>query len=177
MFRRLLLLVAFVPLLSATPLFAYRLRCDLNDNCAMGNPPPVEGSEPPPTLTPGQGSPPVVGLGELEPYRSADIAATGIVLSTGEFQTTVTDMEIAGRGFPFRLTRTYRSRRDAERSVLGWNWDLSYDEYLTPATSYLNGPIDRVVWKMGNGFAGIWVLDTLSSSPKFVPLLSDKLVE
>jgi hypothetical protein len=30
--------------------------------------------------------------------------------------------------------------------------DLSYDEYLIPATSYSGGPIDRIVWKMGNGF-------------------------
>jgi YD repeat-containing protein len=167
MLRRLLLLAAFLPLLSVTPSFAYRLRCDLNDNCAMGAPPPVEGSEPPPTLTPGQGTPMVIGATELEPFRSADMAATGIVLSTGEFQTTVTDMEIPGRGFPFRLARTYRSRRDGERSVLGWNWDLSYDEYLIPATSYSGGPIDRIVWKMGNGFEAIWVFDQLGHWTSF----------
>jgi hypothetical protein len=64
----------------------------------------------------------VIAATELEPFRSADMAATGIVLSTGEFQTTVTDREIPWRWFPFRLARTYRSRRDGERSVLGWNW-------------------------------------------------------
>jgi len=83
----------------------------------------------------------------------------GVVLSTGEFQITVADLEIPGRGFPFRLSRTYRSRRDGERSLLGHNWSLSYDEYLKPGT-YEQTPgqhCDAVQWTMGNGFSEMWI--------------------
>ncbi|HMC82814.1 MAG TPA: DUF6531 domain-containing protein, partial [Candidatus Polarisedimenticolia bacterium] len=71
---------------------------------------------------------------------------------------TVTDSEIPGRGFPFKLTRTYRSRRDGERSILGYNWQLNYDEYLTPGTYSENHHVYQAVqWTMGNGFTDVWV--------------------
>src|SRR5712692_11112965 len=67
-----------------------------------------------------------------EPYRNADLGTLGVVLSNGEFHITVTDMEIPGRGFPFQLSRTFRSKKDNSSgfSLLGTSWFLSYDEYL-----------------------------------------------
>ncbi|TMQ61250.1 MAG: hypothetical protein E6K78_12990 [Candidatus Eisenbacteria bacterium] len=62
---------------------------------------------------------------------------------------TVTDSEIPGRGFPFKLTRTYRSRRDGERSILGYNWQLNYDEYLTPGTYSENHHVYQAVQRLG----------------------------
>ena len=148
--------ILLLVLLSSSVSLAYRQRCSVNDQCAEGNIPALTDSPNPP---PGQGSPPVIDPVEMEAFRSSDISATGVVLSTGEFQLTVTDMEIPGRGFPFRLTRTYRSRRDGERSVLGFNWDLNYDEYLTPGTAPGENTITRVAWKMGDGFTGLWMFD------------------
>jgi RHS repeat-associated protein len=81
-----------------------------------------------------------------------------VVLSTGEFQLSATDMEIPGRGFPFRLTRTYRSRKDGEKSVLGYNWYLNLDEYLTPGVFTSDGhTYPAIQWKLGNGFTDVWV--------------------
>lgn len=51
-------------------------------------------------------------------------------LFSGEFHVTVTDLHIPGRGeVDFSLSRTYRSRSDAQ-TILGNNWFMSYDLYL-----------------------------------------------
>jgi RHS repeat-associated protein len=98
-------------------------------------------------------------LGEEEPFRNADIGPLGVVLSNGEYQTSVTDLEIPGRGIPFRLTRTYRSKRDFEPSFLGWNWQLGFDEYLRWGSSgdASGAGYPAIEWRMGNGWRALWV--------------------
>jgi RHS repeat-associated protein len=85
----------------------------------------------------------------------------GVILSSGDFQITVTDLAIPGRGMPFHLSRTYRSKRDGEFSVLGYNWQLNYDEYLTVGTwDMRDADGNRCValeWTMGNGYKDFWV--------------------
>ncbi len=152
MLRRAVFFVLILVLASPAA-FALRERCDESGNCASGNPPPNLGTAPSP---PSPGDPPVISLSEQEPYRNADMSETGVVLSTAGFQITVTDLEIPGRGFPFQLTRTYRSLRDANRSVLGYNWHLNYDEYLVPGTCSGGAVVNAIQWRMGNGWAEIW---------------------
>src|SRR5215831_17889911 len=97
--------------------------CDQDGNCMQhAAPPPDFGVDPQHPNRAGGAAWPMFSLWDQEPYRNSDMGPLGVVLSTGEFQITVTDMEIPGRGFPFLLTRTYRSRRDGERSLLGYNW-------------------------------------------------------
>src|SRR5437667_264981 len=64
-----------------------------------------------------------------------------------------------GRGFPLRLSRTYRSKRDFESSVLGFNWHLGYDEYLTPGgfVDASSVPHSAVEWTMDDGKRDRWV--------------------
>ncbi|HEV8336362.1 MAG TPA: RHS repeat-associated core domain-containing protein [Candidatus Polarisedimenticolia bacterium] len=96
---------------------------------------------------------------EEEPYRNPDMGPLGVVLSNGEFQLAVTDLEIPGRGFPFRLERTYRSKRDGAGSLLGMGWHLSYDEYLRAGIwvdEYGEGH-SAIQWTMGNGWRDLWV--------------------
>ncbi|MEM7364462.1 MAG: RHS repeat-associated core domain-containing protein [Pseudomonadota bacterium] len=52
-----------------------------------------------------------------------------VILSTGELVHTEVDLEIPGRGFPFRLTRTYRSQLNV-LGPLGYGWDFSYNKCL-----------------------------------------------
>ena len=136
---------------------AGRSRCDQEVGCVAEQPPPDFGPDANPSLPPGGGDP-VFYLRDQEPYRNSDMGPLGVVLSTGEFQLTVTDLEIPGRGFPFRLTRTYRSRKDGEKSVLGHNWYLNLDEYLTPGVFTVDGHTYAAIqWKLGNGFTDVWV--------------------
>jgi RHS repeat-associated protein len=96
---------------------------------------------------------------EEEPYRNPDMGPLGVVLSNGEFQLSVTDLEIPGRGFPFRLERTYRSKRDSLGSPLGMGWHLSLDEYLHAGIwvdEYGDGH-SAIQWTMGNGWRELWV--------------------
>lgn len=96
---------------------------------------------------------------EEEPYRNADRGPLGVVLSNGEFQITVTDLEIPGRGFPFRLTRTYRSKKDLACSFLGYNWHLNYDEYLQTGI-YVDAygvAHPSIQWTMANGWRELWI--------------------
>src|SRR5262245_54363669 len=134
--------------------------CDLNGECVdhSGTPKPDYGTDPQHPHPPGGGSGPRFNLWAQEPYRNSDLGPLGVVLSTGEFQITVTDFEIPGRGFPFRLAGTYRSKQDGEQTLLGQNWHLSYDEYLTPGF-YNDAGIncEAVRWMMGNGWHDIWV--------------------
>jgi len=65
------------------------------------------------------------------PHKGGD----PIILATGELEVGVTDLFIVGRGFPFELTRTYRSQYDYD-GPLGHNWDFSLNEsLLLPAAS------------------------------------------
>ena len=142
------------------PSFAARAICDMNGNCVEHNsqPGPYFGTDPQHRSLPGTDTSPLFNLADQEPYRSSDMGPLGVVLSTGEFQLTATDLEIPGRGFPFRLERTYRSRRDGARSLLGFNWHLGYDEVLTPGTYSDGGVICQAIeWSMGNGWKDIWV--------------------
>ena len=145
MVRRLLLFVLSV-VLCASPCLAVS-RCIVDGSCAPDPSPPDFGTYGQPPIPPGSITGlPTFPLAQQEPYRNPDMGPLGVVLSTGEFQITVTDFEIPGRGFPFRLTRTYRSRKDGNRSVLGYNWQLNYDEYLTPGTVSNPGRIPRVMY-------------------------------
>jgi RHS repeat-associated core domain len=108
-------------------------------------------------MPPGSGGPVYYPSGQ-EPFRNSDMGPLGVVLSSGDFQITVTDLEIPGRGMPFRLSRTYRSKRDGEKSLLGHNWQLSYDEYLTPGSWTFSGSsCTALEWRMGNGYSDVWV--------------------
>src|SRR5438093_13634750 len=92
-------------------------RCILDGGCAPEHTPPDFGPDartPPP---PGGGGSPVFSLAEQEPYRNSDMGPLGVVISTGEFQMTVTDSVIPGRGFPFKLTRTYHSKRERAQNI------------------------------------------------------------
>ncbi|HEU5181307.1 MAG TPA: DUF6531 domain-containing protein, partial [Candidatus Polarisedimenticolia bacterium] len=156
MIRRLLLPVLLL-VFSFTRIEAGRSRCDLGGTCAAEQPLPDFGPDLNPDVPPG-GGPPVFYLRDQEPYRNPDKGPLGVILSTGEFQLSVTDLEIPGRGFPFRLTRTYRSRKDGEKSLLGYNWTLNLDEYLTPGVFTADGhTYPAVQWKLGNGFSDVWV--------------------
>ena len=50
-------------------------------------------------------------------------------MATGELLVENVDLEISGRGFPFRFSRTYRSKI-IFNGVLGHNWDFSYNKRL-----------------------------------------------
>lgn len=166
-----LLTVGLMTMLFATPTLAYRQICT-DDTCHVGNVLPdfSPGSKPPRPWEGGGGSP-YFDLTDYEPYRSADEGGFGVVLSTGGFQLTVTDLEIPGRGFPFQLSRSYRSKGDGERSVLGYNWHLSYDEYLTQGIykDLTNTDRPALEWTMGNGWTNVWV--DYQSDGNFVPFL------
>src|SRR5262245_17493924 len=102
--------------LSVSASLASQTVCDLNGGCVdpSGAPKPYSGTDPQHPHSPGGGLGPRFNLWAQEPYRNSDLGPLGVVLSTGEFQMTVTDFEIPGRGFPFRLARTYRSKQDGE---------------------------------------------------------------
>lgn len=158
MIRRAFLFALFT-LSFAWPCLAQRNICDVNGDCPNHDHQPTF-SDPASRIPSGGVMPgPLFQLFHQEPYRNSDMGPLGVVLSTGEFQITVTDLEIPGRGFPFKLTRTYRSRRDGDRSLLGFNWHLNYDEYLTPG-SWMDDGIEEceaVEWTMGNGFTELFV--------------------
>ena len=99
------------------------------------------------------------GFTEEEPYRNPDLGPLGVVLSNGEFQIAVTDLEIPGRGLPFQLTRTYRSKQSDVRGPLGFGWHLSYDETLVIGTYRDPGLKSHpaIQWTLGNGWRQLWV--------------------
>ena len=146
--------------LSASPTLATQAICDRDGNCVdhSGQPAPYFGTDPQHPHSSDGTNGIIFSLYDQEPYRNSDMGPLGVVLSTGEFQITVTDFEIPGRGIPFRLSRTYRSRRDGERSLLGHNWHLGYDEYLTPGFWSDAGMIcEAAEWRMDNGWKDIWI--------------------
>src|SRR4030095_909715 len=105
--------------LSVSPSMAVQTICDRDGNCVehSGAPVPYFGTDPQHPHPSDGTTGPLFSLWDQEPYRNSDMGPLGVVLSTGEFQITVTDFEMPGRGFPFRLSRTYRSRKDGERSL------------------------------------------------------------
>ncbi|MGR9051269.1 MAG: Ig-like domain-containing protein, partial [Gammaproteobacteria bacterium] len=54
-----------------------------------------------------------------------DDAADPVIAGTGEFKLSHVDLSIPGRGFPFELKRTYRSRYNFN-GPLGYNWEFTY---------------------------------------------------
>lgn len=60
---------------------------------------------------------------------NVDQGADPVILATGEFIMTETDLSIPGRGFPFEFKRTYRSQFNFN-GPLGHNWDFNYREFL-----------------------------------------------
>ncbi len=68
---------------------------------------------------------------------------------SGEFVLTETDLLIAGRGFNYEFTRSYSSQGE-QQSPLGYNWDHTYNIYLThPTTDTLlmaNGPTGMIAY-------------------------------
>jgi RHS repeat-associated protein len=156
MVRRAVLLIALTVLFASTS-FAQRIVCDFELGCLT--PPsgsPDYGTDPQHPTPAGSSGPIFNGWGQ-EPFRNADMGPQGVVLSTGEFQITVTDLEVPGRGMPFRISRTYRSRKDAEKSLLGYNWSLNYDEYLTPGRWGTGIGCPAIEWRMGNGYSDTWI--------------------
>jgi hypothetical protein len=153
-------LLALMMTLSVSSSLASPTICDMNGECVdhSGAPAPYFGTDPQHPHAGWGGGGPVFNLWAQEPYRNSDMGPLGVVLSTGEFQITATDFEIPGRGVPFRLSRTYRSKQDGEQSLLGHNWHLGNDEYLTPGFYNDDGiPCEAVRWTMGNGWHDIWV--------------------
>ena len=61
--------------------------------------------------------------------RTMDATVDPVLLFSGQFQLTVTDVEIASAGFPLRFTRLYRSGVTFF-GPLGFNWDHNYNVYL-----------------------------------------------
>jgi RHS repeat-associated protein len=123
--------------------------------------PEIGGSTGPSGTSPRTGWPTLVspGFREEEPYRNPDMGPLGVVLSNGEFQTAVTDLEIPGRGFPFQLIRTYRSKKNPSATPIGFGWHLSYDEWLQPGSILDAGGESRpaIEWTMGDGWRQLWV--------------------
>ena len=76
---------------------------------------------------PPEGKPhPKFGLDDRE---SLDTIADPVIIYTGQYNLTVTDVEIASRGFPLHLTRTYLSG-PVYYGPWGFNWDHNYNIYL-----------------------------------------------
>ncbi len=61
--------------------------------------------------------------------RPLDATVDPVLLFSGQFQLTVTDVEIASAGFPLRFTRLYRSGITFF-GPLGFNWDHNYNVYI-----------------------------------------------
>ena len=76
----------------------------------------------------GDGTTPVVPGGEGQP-NGGEEGGDPVILYTGEFILTETDLQIPGRGFDFEFKRTYRSQYNFN-GPLGFNWDHNYRERL-----------------------------------------------
>lgn len=61
--------------------------------------------------------------------------ADPVYFFNGEFHLEASDLHIPGRGFDFELSRKYRSKT-GRRTILGYNWDLSYNIYLEKSGSH-----------------------------------------
>ena len=76
----------------------------------------------------GDGTTPDVPGGD-DDSTGADTSGDPVISFTGELVVEETDLQIPGRGFPFKLTRVYRSKYNYN-GILGHNWDFSYNRRL-----------------------------------------------
>ncbi|MCK4659818.1 MAG: DUF4347 domain-containing protein [Phycisphaerae bacterium] len=70
------------------------------------------------------------------PDDSGPDVSEPIYLFSGEYHYNTTDLRIAGRGFDFALRRKYRSKTGGP-TMMGANWDVSYNQYLEQRRSNL----------------------------------------
>lgn len=69
----------------------------------------------------------------LDDRQGLDTIADPVIIFTGQYSLTVTDVEIPSRGFPLQLTRTYLSG-SVYYGPWGYNWDHNYNGYLRELT-------------------------------------------
>src|SRR6185295_7943248 len=97
-------------------------------------------------------------MSDQEPYSNAAADANGVVLSSGEYVLSVTDLEIPWPGFPFRFTRTYRSRV-SKITPMGAAWSHNYLERITSADSICAG----ITWFRGDLWGGQFTYDSVTN--------------
>lgn len=101
---------------------------------------PTEPTPAPATVIHSQGQPLPPPRSEQAPDPPPNQTATGssqhpntggdpVILFSGQLYHQVTDLEVAGRGLHFRLTRTYL-HQTAYKGPLGYSWDYSYNLWL-----------------------------------------------
>jgi RHS repeat-associated protein len=61
--------------------------------------------------------------------QTPESAVDPVIVFSGEYALTITDVEIPSRGFPMRLVRSYRSG-PVSFGPWGYNWDHNYNVYL-----------------------------------------------
>jgi RHS repeat-associated protein len=69
----------------------------------------------------------------LDDRQGLDTIADPVIIFTGQYSLTVTDVEIPSRGFPLQLTRNYLSG-SVYYGPWGYNWDHNYNSYLRELT-------------------------------------------
>jgi len=75
---------------------------------------------------------PVPGLADVPQRRDSYVVGFQVYAHSGEFFLDAVDLEVPGRGLPYRFRRHYESRH-AFRGSLGWNWEHEYaDRRLSP---------------------------------------------
>ncbi|MGE4180793.1 MAG: RHS repeat-associated core domain-containing protein [Limisphaerales bacterium] len=88
-------------------------------------PPPEEPDQPPSSNTPNN-SP---GSQAAPLDDNEHTAGDPVIAATGELIVEETDLEIPGRGFPFKFTRVYRSQYNYN-GPMGFNWDFNHNRRL-----------------------------------------------
>ncbi|MBI4431506.1 MAG: RHS repeat-associated core domain-containing protein [Candidatus Omnitrophica bacterium] len=83
-------------------------------------------------------------------------AVGNVLLNSGEFVLSVVDLEIPGRGFPFRFTRTYKSRI-SYNGPLGFNWDHNYNMRLMRHRNASNQLTGHMLLAAGSGRQDLYV--------------------
>ncbi len=81
-----------------------------------------------------------------ESNNNANEEADPIIVSTGEFKTSITDLMIKGRGYDFKFTRTYRSKYNYN-GPLGASWNHNHNERLV----FTNDGSGDVKYTRGSG--------------------------
>ncbi|MFC1525152.1 Ig-like domain-containing protein, partial [Planctomycetota bacterium] len=86
--------------------------------------------------TAGWGSDGLLYNNECQPgVRDICVGGEPVELSRGEFYQDVTDLTIPGRGFPFRFSRSYRSKSTYD-GPLGFGWDFNYNARIDTSAGY-----------------------------------------
>jgi len=84
--------------------------------------------------------------------QGLDTIADPVIIFTGQYSLTVTDVEIPSRGFPLQLTRTYLSG-PVYYGPWGYNWDHNYNVYLRELSdggvAIWTGQLREEVYKVG----------------------------